>query len=187
MTRVIAGSLKGRRLQTLEGLTTRPTTDRCKEALFGVIQFELEQTSFLDLFSGSGGIGIEALSRGSRTITLVEQDPKACEVIRQNIKNLGIQDKSTLYPMSVERALALFSAERKQFDIIFMDPPYHHDLEEKIGQMVWDMALISEGGLLIIESASDTDVAIQGMELVKVKTYKTTRFSFFRAISEEQE
>ena len=180
MTRVIAGSLKGRRLVTPEGLETRPTTDRCKEALFGVIQFELADVAFLDLFAGSGGIGIEALSRGAKSLDLVESDPRAVSVIRQNLVSLGVMPQSSLHSMSCERAVAMFSAARKQFDIIFMDPPYHHGWEQKIGQMVSDAAILKEDGLLIIESASDTDVSVEGLFLEKVKTYKTTRFSFFR-------
>ncbi len=180
MTRVIAGKWKGRRLLTPEGMATRPTTDRCKEALFGVIQFELSDISFLDLFAGSGGIGIEALSRGAKSLDLVEQDPRAASVIRQNLSGLGAKDQGSLHTMSCERAIAMFSAARKQFDIVFMDPPYHQGYEQTIGQMVSDMAILKEGGLLIIESASDTDVSVSGLVLEKVKTYKTTRFSFFR-------
>lgn len=180
MTRVIGGFLKGRKLSTPEGMDTRPTMDRTKEALFGSIQFDVPQCRFLDLFAGSGGIGIEAVSRGAASLDLVEKDPRAIRVIRQNLKDLGIENCSRLWTQDVEKALVLLEESHRQFDIIFMDPPYHKGFEEKIGTLVAAGSLLADSGMLIIESSTETDFMLPKMECFKVKTYKTAKFSFFR-------
>ena len=185
MTRVIGGFLKGRKLSTPEGMDTRPTMDRTKEALFGSIQFDVPGSRFLDLFAGSGGIGIEALSRGAVSLDLVEKDARACRVIRQNLRDLGIDDRSRLWTQDAEKALVLLEGSQRQFDIIFMDPPYHQGWEEKIGMLIAESTLLADGGMLIIESSSDTVVELPLLERFKVKTYKTAQFSFFRKRPEE--
>jgi len=179
MTRVIAGSARGRHLVTPEGMGTRPTTDRCKEALFGVIQFDVPGSRFLDLFAGSGQIGIEALSRGAVSLDLVEQDRRAMSCIRQNLQSLNFTSQSRTWLMSVEKAILYFHQEHRQFDMIFMDPPYEHGFEEKIGSLIAESDLLSDQGMLIIESSSQTDVDLPGLVKIREKTYKTTRFSFF--------
>ena len=179
MTRVIAGSAKGRHLLTPDGMNTRPTTDRLKESLFGMIQFDLPGCRFLDLFSGSGQIGIEALSRGADRACFVEQDPKALDCIRKNLKSAGFAGRSRVIASSVERALAVLSSEEEQFDIIYMDPPYEHGFEQKIGEMIGEYGLLREDGILIMESSSGTEVELSSLEKVREKVYKTTRFTFF--------
>ena len=180
--RVIAGSAKGRKLKAPEGLHTRPTTDRLKEALFGSIQFEISGAAFLDLFAGSGGIGIEALSRGARTLDLVEQDAKALFCIRQNIRELSFERQTRIWAMPVERALKELAKEKRVFDIIFMDPPYLKGWENKTPALIAQYSLLGPKGLLIIESSSQTRVEAAGLVLVKEKEYKTTRFSYLRPV-----
>ena len=180
--RVIAGSAKGRKLKAPEGLHTRPTTDRLKEALFGSIQFEISGAAFLDLFAGSGGIGIEALSRGARTLDLVEQDAKALFCIRQNIRELSFERQTRIWAMPVERALKELAKEKRVFDIIFMDPPYLKSWENKTAALIAQYSLLGPKGLLIIESSSQTRVEAAGLVLVKEKEYKTTRFSYLRPV-----
>ncbi len=180
MMRVIAGSAKGRKLLTPEGMNTRPTTDRLKEALFGMIQFEVPQAEFLDLFAGSGGIGIEALSRGAKSLDSAEQDSKAISCIMSNLKNLKMEKKAKVWPFSVERVLQKLYQENRTFDIIFMDPPYQKGWEDKICTMISEYKLLKPEGILIVESSSETEIAAVGLQLVKEKTYKTTKFSFFR-------
>ena len=180
--RVIAGSAKGRKLKAPEGLHTRPTTDRLKEALFGSTQFEISGAAFLDLFAGSGGIGIEALSRGARTLDLVEQDAKALFCIRQNIRELSFERQTRIWAMPVERALKELAKEKRVFDIIFMDPPYLKSWENKTAALIAQYSLLGPKGLLIIESSSQTRVEAAGLVLVKEKEYKTTRFSYLRPV-----
>lgn len=186
MMRVIAGSAKGRKLLTPEGMNTRPTTDRSKEALFGMIHFRIPEAEFLDLFAGSGGIGIEALSRGAARLDLVEQEKKALSCIHTNLKNLNLEQHAKVWPMSVEKALQKLSQDQRVFDIIFMDPPYQKGWEDKICALISEYRLLKPEGIVIVESSSETTVTAPGLELFKEKTYKTTRFSFFRlAVSEE--
>ena len=180
MMRVIAGSAKGRRLVTPEGMNTRPTTDMLKEALFGMIQFDVPEAEFLDLFAGSGGIGIEALSRGAVSLDAVEQDAKALNCIRTNLKTVGFTEKAKVWPMSVERALQQFAQQGRRFDMIFMDPPYLRGWEEKVAALISEYGLLKPDGVLIVESSSETIVRVSGLDVVKEKVYKTTRFTFMQ-------
>lgn len=180
MMRIIAGSAKGRKLITPKGMNTRPTTDMLKEALFGMIQFDVPEAEFLDLFAGSGGIGIEALSRGAASLDLVEQDAKALACIRTNLKTLGFDGRAKVWPMPVERALQQFSSQGRRFDMIFMDPPYLKGWEEKIAALISEYGLLKPDGILIVESSSETVVRASGLVVVKEKAYKTTRFTFMQ-------
>ena len=182
MMRVIAGSAKGRKLVTPEGMNTRPTTDMLKDSLFGMIQFDVPGAEFLDLFAGSGGVGIEALSRGAVSLDCVEQDAKALNCIRTNLKTVGFAEKAKVWPMPVERALQQFSAQKRRFDMIFMDPPYLKGWEEKISALISKYGLLKPDGILIVESASETVVRADGLDVVKEKVYKTTRFTFLQPI-----
>lgn len=179
MARVIAGSARGRKLLVPEGWSTRPTTDRNKEALFSMIQFDLQGTRFLDLFAGCGQIGIEALSRGASFCSFVESSRTACACIQGNLSALGMDSRSKVYPFEVEFLIPHLSGEQP-FDIIYMDPPYGKGLEETAGRLVVQAGILQPSGFLIAESSSHTGIHIQGLELFKEKTYKTTRFSFFR-------
>ncbi len=180
MMRVIAGSAKGRKLVTPEGMNTRPTTDMLKEALFGMIQFDVPGAEFLDLFAGSGGVGIEALSRGAVSLDSVEQDAKALACIRTNLKTVGFERKAKVWPMPVERALQQFAMQGRRFDMIFMDPPYLKGWEEKIAALISEYGLLKPDGVLIVESSSETIVRAAGLDVVKEKVYKTTRFTFMQ-------
>ena len=178
--RVITGIARGHRLIAPEGLETRPTSDKVKEGVFSSIQFELEGAQVLDLFAGSGQIGIEALSRGASFSVFVEQASDALACIRQNLISLQLTGQAEVIPMSVERALARLSYSEKKFDYIFLDPPYQKGLEEvTLGQIV-KANVLKEGGTVIVESSSQTDVRSDELECFKIKTYKTTRFTFFR-------
>lgn len=180
MTRVIAGSARGRKLLTPEGQGTRPTTDRNREALFGMLQFDIPGAKFLDLFAGSGAIGIEALSRGAASLDLVEAESSALRCIRTNLKSLSFEEKSKVWAMDVEKALLQLKEAGRRFDFIFMDPPYLKGWEEKIANIISEYGLLESDGVLIIESSSETKVQARGLTLIKEKTYKTTRFSFWK-------
>lgn len=129
--RVIAGSARRRNLISPAGDSTRPTTDRIKETLFNILQGEVPDARFLDLFSGSGGIGIEALSRGSKQCIFVENGREAVHCIKTNLKNTGFSGKSQIMAMDVMQALRRLDQLGQPFDIIFMDPPYRKDFEGK--------------------------------------------------------
>ena len=130
--RVIAGSARRLRLITLEGLETRPTGDKIKETLFNILQFGLPDTEFLDLFSGSGAIAIEALSRGAARAVLVENNRRAAECIRTNLETTHFTDKAELMLCDVMTAIRRLEDQHRVFDFIYMDPPFRKDLERAV-------------------------------------------------------
>ena len=173
--RVIAGSAKRLQLKTIDGLETRPTTDRIKETLFNMISHEIADSCFLDLFSGSGAIGIEALSRGARKAVFVEQNHKAMTCIRENLTFTKLAKQAVLLEMDVVSAL------KRQFDYIFMDPPYRKMLEKQALEYLSASSILSEDAVVIIESSLDTEfsyVEELGFSVIKEKIYKTNKHTF---------
>ena len=181
--RVIAGSARSLPLKTLRGSTTRPTTDRIKETLFNMIAADIPGGRFLDLFSGSGGIGIEALSRGASMAVFVEQDRAALQVIRQNLDFTHLADRATVIGSDAVRAVASMNPEAP-FDVIFMDPPYGHELERKVLEAMKDGRVADEHTLIIIEASRDTDFSwldSLGFEMIRDKCYGSNRHVFVKA------
>lgn len=179
--RVIAGSAKRLLLKTIEGMDTRPTTDRIKETLFNMMQNDIYGCTFLDLFSGSGAIGIEALSRGAKMAALVEKSPRAIECIRENLRTTRLEDKALVMNCDVLTALRRLEDKQLTFDIIFMDPPYNQLLEKAVLEYLSHSALIDENILIIAEASRETKVdylSELGFELVREKEYKTNKHLF---------
>lgn len=178
--RVIAGSARRLQLKTLDGLETRPTTDRIKETLFNMISHGLYDSCFLDLFSGSGGIGIEALSRGAEKAVFVEKNPKAMACIRENLAHTRLEGRAVTMQMDVISALSRMEGEYS-FDYIFMDPPYRKELEKRVLEYLSDSSLLREDGIVIVEAALDTSfdyIEPLGYSLVRNKLYKTNKHVF---------
>ena len=178
--RVIAGSAKRMPLKTVEGMDTRPTTDRIKETLFNMISEYLADSYFLDLFSGSGAIGIEALSRGAAHASFVEQNKKATSCIRENLKFTRLDDRAEVYETDVINALSRMEGKRV-FDYIFMDPPYNQLLEKKVLEYLRKSSLLSEDALIIVEASLETDFSYAnslGFSIIKEKVYKTNKHVF---------
>ncbi|MEG1459013.1 MAG: 16S rRNA (guanine(966)-N(2))-methyltransferase RsmD [Acetivibrio sp.] len=181
--RVIAGSARRIPLVTPEGLVTRPTTDRTKETLFNMIQNHLVDVRFLDLFSGSGSIGIEAVSRGAKEAVLVENNKNALDAIKINIEKTGVEENCTVLSMDFMGALKVLQGRAEAFDVIFMDPPYHQDYEKKVLEYLSASELLKEEALIIFEAALDTPfdyVDALGYEIYKVKKYKTNQHIFLK-------
>ena len=174
--RVIAGTARSLHLKTPEGLDTRPTTDRIKETLFNMLQPYLPDAVFIDLYSGSGGIGIEALSRGARHAYFVENNRDAALCITENLQFTRLTDRATLLRQDVLSALP--GIHEKETDVIFMDPPYHNAYERHVLQMLRNMPYVTENTLIVIEAALDTDFSDLheiGFILEKEKCYKTNK------------
>lgn len=178
--RVIAGSARRVPLKTPEGMDTRPTQDRIKETLFNMLQYELADCIFLDLFAGSGAIGIEALSRGAKQAVFVEQDEKAVAIIRENLKATRLEDRAVI--MHCDALSALRRLEGKyRFDLIFMDPPYNHELEKQMLSSLKDSSLIDKESTIIVETSLETSfdyLESIGFIMEKNKKYKTNRHVF---------
>lgn len=181
--RVIAGKARSLRLKTIEGLETRPTTDRIKETLFNMINDELYGVSFLDLFSGSGGIGIEALSRGAGKAVFVESSRRAAACIQENLKFTRLAPDGEVLVMDVFRALDLLAVRGGSFSVIFMDPPYNRELEKQVLSRLRESPLVAEETLLIVEASLETDFSYLeefGYEVLKRKEYKTNVHLFLK-------
>lgn len=178
--RIIAGRNRSLPLKTIEGKDTRPTTDRIKETLFNMLQNEIPGCYFLDLFSGSGQIGLEAVSRGARYAVFVENNKKAADCISENIRFTKSEKESLLLQMDVIPALR--SMEGKyQFDLIFMDPPYNQLLEKDVLGYLKNSSLLREDTKIIVEAAKNTDFSYaedMGFTIVKEKKYKTNVHMF---------
>ena len=177
--RVISGTAKGQRLLAPEGLDTRPTADRMKEALFNVISFDIMGCRFLDLFSGSGAIGIEALSRGAESAVFLECSSESASVIR---KNLGseLSKRACVYCCDISELSK--RTENSKFDIIFMDPPYNSDCIRLALEQIKTGDLLYTGGYIIAEQGSKDSVPqVSGFQVYKQKIYKTTKFVFLES------
>ena len=186
--RVIAGSARRTQLKTLEGMDTRPTTDRIKETLFNMIAPYLYDSIFLDLFAGSGGIGIEALSRGAMEAVFVEKNPKAMACVKENLQKTHFERKGMTMQMDVMTALYKLEGE-KQFDYIFMDPPYDQELEKQVLKYLAGSSLVYEDTVIIVEASLNTDfsyIGELGFSLIKEKRYKTNKHVFFEKAGKEE-
>lgn len=186
--RIIAGTARSLPLRTIEGPDTRPTTDRIKETLFNILQRDIPGCYFLDLFAGSGQIGLEALSRGASYAVFVENGKKAAACITDNIQFTKFEKQSKLIPSDVIAALR--SMEGKyQFDLIFMDPPYDKLIEKDVLQYLANSSLLKEDTTIIVEASLRTDISYleeMGYEIVKCKKYKTNMHVFVQKKSGDE-
>lgn len=169
--KVISGLYKGRKIEGFDLDGTRPTMERVKESLFATIQNYLEDATVLDLFSGSGNLGIEALSQGAKYAYLVDYNPKASKTIKQNLTNIGIENAEVI-TMDYLKALDYLKQKNIKLDLIFLDPPYKTNFIEKSIDSITKNNLLSEDGLIICESDSlDRIVYNDNYKIVKDKKY----------------
>lgn len=179
--RVIAGTARSLPLKTPAGLDTRPTTDRIKETLFNMLNNHIPGCIFVDLFSGSGGIGIEALSRGAKKVYFADNSPKAIACIQQNLSFTKTQDRAIV--LKQDACSALGSIREIQVDILFMDPPYDCDHEKRVFHILREMSYVTEETLMIVEASLTADffwLSDAGFHIEKEKCYKTNKHVFIR-------
>ena len=179
--RVIAGTARSLPLKTPMGKDTRPTTDRIKETLFNMLQMQVPGCVFVDLFAGSGGIGIEALSRGAKHAYFVENAKEAAACIQDNIQFTKFTDRATLLKQDVLSALSLI--HEKEADIIFMDPPYQSDYEADVLSVLARQDYVTEDTVIIVEAELSKDfsfVETLGFYIQKEKQYKTNKHVFIK-------
>ena len=181
--RVIAGTARRLLLKTVDGLDTRPTTDRIKETLFNMLNHSLPGSTFLDLFSGSGAIAIEALSRGAKQATLVEMNKKAVACIKDNLSHTHLEDRAKVMTMDVLSALRMLEGQGEVFDFIYMDPPYRKEVEREVLFALAHSPLVTEDTVIIVEAALKTDFSyLSELPYVvdKIKQYKTNQHVFLK-------
>lgn len=179
--RVIAGKARRLQLRTPEGLDTRPTTDKTKETLFNILNPYLLDCNFLDLFSGSGAIGIEALSRGAKNAVFVENSKEALACIQYNLKFTKLETQGEVYQSDVMNVIHTLELKNKVFDIIFMDPPYNHSLEKEVLLRLQNSSMITNDTIIVVEASLQTDFDFLeeiGFRIFKKKEYKTNQHVF---------
>ncbi len=171
--RIIAGSARGRSFDAPAGRDTRPTLDRVKEAIFGSIQFQVPGATVLDLFSGSGNMGLEALSRGAAEAVCVDASVACAALIRRNAEKLGLTDGLRVLNMDFRSALSAMKAQGSQVDIVFLDPPYASGFAAEAVKTLFGEALLSRSGTVIVEHAWDLppELGEGPWEALRVKKY----------------
>lgn len=180
--RIIAGTARSLPLRSPEGLETRPTSDQIKETLFNMLQSDVTGAYFLDLFAGSGQMGLESLSRGGEYSVFIENNRKAAKCIEDNIKFTKFDSNARLIVSDVVSALYTIEGKYK-FDIIFMDPPYNKELEKDVLQFLSTSSMLKPDTKIIVEASVETNfdyVEEMGFEITKYKKYKTNAHIFLR-------
>lgn len=182
--RVISGTARGKKLSSLEGLETRPTLDRVKEALFNIIQFDIKEANVLDLFSGSGAIAIEALSRGASSAILCDRSPNAIRIINKNLEDTRLKDKAEVINKDYLQALSKLKNESEKFDIIFLDPPYKSDYIEKSIENILKYDLLAKDGIIIAETDDENIIEKikknKDIEIYDARKYGIVHIIFIR-------
>lgn len=179
--RVIAGSARSLPLKCPNGDGTRPTTDRIKETLFNMLQNEVPGAVFVDIFSGSGAIGIEALSRGAKKAYFIENAKEPLDCIDYNLKFTKLADKAVV--LKQDASAAIYNIYEKEVDVIFIDPPYNFDHEKRVLSLLQSQKYVTEDTLIVVEASLETDFSYldeMGFELIKEKKYKTNKHVFIQ-------
>ena len=182
--RVIFGRAKGLKLLTLEGSSTRPTTDRVKENLFNIIAPYIADSNVLDLFAGSGSLGIEALSRGATSAVFSDQSEKSVEIIKKNLEHTKFLDNSEVFMGEAQIILKKLSQQSKKFDIIFLDPPYKNEIVPKTLQALELNGVLEDRVLIVAETDIDDELPNEIGTLIvsKIQIYGKTKLTFFKRV-----
>lgn len=189
--RIIAGRARGRQIEAPEGMDTRPVTDKIRQALFNIWQFDIAGSEFLDLFSGSGSMGLEALSRKADRVVMVEKSPKAAEVIRRNLKACRFdKDNVTLMQNDVFFAIEELKRKGETFDLIYLDPPYTVDsIFHPVMEALGDGALLKEDGEIVIRTRSSKEMNERygTLERYRTKKWGISTAHFYRVAPDKQD
>ena len=170
--RVITGKARGVALKTPDGLLTRPTADRVKEALFSIIQFDIPSARVLDLFAGTGQLGIEALSRGAKSVVFVDEREDACKLVRENLKRTRLELDGRVVRSDY---LAFLKNTKETFDIVFLDPPYAEVFLENSLKMITEIDILQSGGIIVAERPLGKDLPWDFPGYTRSKDYKYSK------------
>lgn len=173
--RVISGTARGTKLNSIEELSTRPTLDRVKESLFNIINSRINDSVVLDLFAGSGAIGIEFLSRGCRTAYLCDYSSKAVKMIHQNLEKTRLQENAVVLNKDYKKCLEELAIKQIKFDVIFIDPPYKDDIAVDAAKMILSLKLLKEDGIIIIET-DEKDREIENLKKLDIEVYDIRKY-----------
>ncbi len=174
--RIIAGENRGKKLKAVPGMKTRPTADRVKEAVFSSISEDLYGSRFLDVFSGTGNIALEAVSRGAASAVLLEKDTDALQVIQDNVAACRQQERCTILRGDSIASMNTLSRQGKQFDLIYVDPPYQAGLYEEVLKNIAEKNLLAQDGMILLECAKNTSISMENsiFFIYKEKCYGDT-------------
>lgn len=187
--RIITGIAKGISLTAPRGLAVRPTGDRVKESLFNMLGEKITGSLVLDMFAGTGNLGIEALSRGAAQAVFIDSGPRSVRCVRENLARTCLAERAIVLARDAWQALRQLAAEGRRFDIIFCDPPYNKGLAAKAPAMVGALDLLTPAGLLVVEHARHETMADETAKLQKVRDvkYGETVLSIYRSRNEEDQ
>lgn len=178
--RVISGKARGFKLKAVEGLDTRPTADRIKENIFNILTPDLPGCRFLDLFSGTGAIGVEALSRGAEYVVFVDNSPVAIETIKHNLDAVKLADGATVLCMNFKLAIEWLVHEKLRFDIIYLDPPYDTGFAPEALELIAGEGLLNDTGFVVAELKRGAEFNRFGFEVYKSRNYGASSILFLR-------
>ncbi len=181
--RISGGILRGRLLKTIKGGNLRPTSDKVRQAVFNILGSErIKSASVLDLFAGTGAYGIEALSRGAERVCFVERKRRLCLIIRENIRNLGIEERCRIVNSDAFDVIRGFSDEREHFSLIFADPPYRRDLVKKLIELIDRSKILDKDGIVVVEHSKDElpEEEYEGLRRFIFKRYGDTCISIYK-------
>lgn len=170
--RIISGIARGTKLFTLEGKTTRPTLDRVKESLFNILQNKIIDAYILDLFAGSGALGLESLSRGAKKAVLCDQSREAIKVIKQNVEKTKMQDKVEIINRDYKKCIEM---QQEKFDLIFIDPPYELDIAVKAVDEILKKNLLQDDGLIVLETDRE-DRELEELKDLRINIFDIRRY-----------
>ncbi len=178
--RIISGTSKGRKLVAPRNRSVRPTSDRVKESIFNILGGEIEGNIVLDLFAGTGNLGIESLSRGAEKAVFVEKRSQAIRLIQKNLAQLGLKDRSEILPKDVNRAIGILNQRGESFDLILMDPPYEKGMIQKTLRKLNSHPIYSGDSILVIEHdrREPLPLTIEGWDLIRQQRIGDTLISF---------
>lgn len=187
--RVIAGEFRGRLLDRIEGMDIRPTSDKVKESLFNILGDTVIDSVFLDLFGGTGGIGIEALSRGAKHVVFIDVNTKSIKVLKGNLDHLNIKDNVEVFNTDYSTAIGKLYKLKKQFDIIFIDPPYRLGIAKSALEEIDKNPILIQSGLIVVEHESKEDIPqrVGKLYLYRIKQYGNTSLSFYAINKQTQQ
>lgn len=187
--RIIAGKYKGRNLAEFRGKEIRPTGDMAREALFSILQNKIEGSSFLDLFAGTGAIAIEALSRGAKNAVMCDISRESVNLINKNCETVKCEEDAEVYLTPALFALNRLISSKRQFDIIFLDPPYDTKYGEEALEIISKNKLLKDDGVIILEKAASVkqDYVAEGLEMYDKRRYGLNLFRFYRYKGDENE
>ena len=173
--RIISGTARGTKLFTLEGLDTRPTLDRVKEPLFNIINFDLEDAVVLDLFAGSGALGLEAISRGAKKVFLCEKNRNAANIVEKNIEKTKFQDQAILIRNDFEKSISFIEQLNEKIDVVFIDPPYKTDLIKKSLEKILDSDILNDDFIIIAET-DEPERILKDINILNINVFDTRKY-----------